>query len=205
MKWKIFKVFICPFVELYLPLVVQTKVGHDSLVHDLQFHTMCAALGLPPQVGRDKIEIALGERSVNEKTKRMANRMISALSLSREMIQPGVELTERKLRNRTIQPISHTHMNAKSFIGRFFVYSDLEVRQRKKVKFDIKKIRQEIAYLRYGIKLKMKEQKLMQSKSAFMRPRKRGNNKKVTKKMTKKQSRLEKFKNMLKKLNTGGK
>ena len=140
---------------------------------------------------------------MNEKAQRLARRMILALGLKRENLQPGTQLIERKLRNRTVIPIDHNHMNAKTFIGRLFIYENLKLRETKKIKFDVKKVRQQVAYFRYGIKLKMKEQRLLQSKSTFTRGKKKRkyNKKQGGVKMSKKQIRLEKFKNKLKKLN----
>ena len=75
LRWKIWKVYIAPFVELYLPLVIQEKIGKTTGVHKLQRHTMCRAVGIPITASRRKLEIKVGEKSVEEKAQRLTTRL----------------------------------------------------------------------------------------------------------------------------------
>ena len=81
LRWKVWKVYIAPFVELYLPLVIQGKIGRTTIVHKLQHHTMCRAVGIPITASRRKLEIKVGEKSVEEKAQRLATRLVRCLDL----------------------------------------------------------------------------------------------------------------------------
>lgn len=103
-KWKFYKVFISPFIQLYLPIVLQATLGQDTMVHDLQYHSMVQALGLPHTVSRNLIETQMGEKSMLEKTKIMSCKIIQSLKIQ----EPNhyLDITARKLRSRTVTPLS---------------------------------------------------------------------------------------------------
>lgn len=60
-KWRIYKVFFCPFIELYLPVVIQSKIFNNTALHKFQHSSICAALGLPITASRRNLEVKLGE------------------------------------------------------------------------------------------------------------------------------------------------
>lgn len=132
-KWRIFKTFICPYIELYLPLVVQHKKTHITALHKLQHHSMCRAVGVPVTAGRKNVERFLGERSVLEKSQRMADRIISALD-----IKPFQFERRMATRHKNIPSYSYSALssNNKNFVVRLFMYKDLRVTSRRKVKFN---------------------------------------------------------------------
>lgn len=85
--------------------MLQANVGQDTMVHDLQYHSMVQALGLPHTVSRNMIETQMGERSVLEKTKIMSNKIINSLKLQEPV--SDLNITARKLRNRIVTPLSY--------------------------------------------------------------------------------------------------
>ena len=124
-RWKVYKVFIAPFIELYIPIVLQHKTFHVGIVHDLQHTSMVRALGLPRTTGRATIEKKLGEKSIEEKTKRLANRMITTLDIK----QPEFDGETLKINLRSGTTTSHPTKadDRKNFIARLFVFNDLDI------------------------------------------------------------------------------
>ena len=139
-RWKIYKVYISPFVELFLPLVIQTTSSGPrakTIIHDLQHRTICLALGLPWTTGRRDIEIFLGEKSVEEKAQRMATRLIDCLLFER----PTFRESSMSLRsgNEAWYP---TNANDKAqFIVRLFLFKESNIEKTPKIKFDAKKVK----------------------------------------------------------------
>lgn len=78
-RWKIWKTYFAPFVELYLPAVMQKSFGARSRVHTFQHRITCWALGLCEYASTDKLQIATGEPSVEFKARRAANRLLSTM------------------------------------------------------------------------------------------------------------------------------
>ena len=137
-KWKVYKVFIAPFIELYLPIVIQHKALDISIIHNLQHRSMCLALGLPRTTCRREIEIRLGERSVEEKAKRMATRIITVLDIKRPVfLEHDIckRLRSGKIANNPTTPAYRTN-----FILRLFIYQDLRTESTAPVQFDSKKV-----------------------------------------------------------------
>ena len=76
LKWKIFKTYIAPFIELYLPLVVQEGADKtNTIVHKFQHSCLCKVLGVSFRSSRIKVEKAISELSVKSKAIRMAKRL----------------------------------------------------------------------------------------------------------------------------------
>lgn len=141
-KWRIFKTFIAPYIELYLPLVVQHKVLDITAVHKLQHQSMCRAIGVPITASRKMVELRLGERSVAEKANRMFERLITSLAIPKPDFGNGIATRTRNRGNcRNILSFSYDSNENKNFITRLFVYQDLEFTKRVKVKFDTKKVK----------------------------------------------------------------
>ena len=146
LRWRIFKVYISPFVELFLPLVIQaptTGPKAKTIIHDLQHHSMCFALGLPFTTGRREIETFMGEKAVEEKAQRMAKRMIEVLNIQKPRLCAKDETPcERTTRSGKIvwdKPISKHDKH--QFIIRLFISADLTIEETPKIRFDIKKVK----------------------------------------------------------------
>ena len=138
-RWKVYKVYIAPFIELFLPLVIQLPSSGPksiTIIHDLQHHSLCYAMGLPWTTGRRTIEKFLGEKSIEEKAQRMANRLIEANKLERPKFsdndEEGMELRSK---NKKWFPIEKKRRN--EFIVRLFMFSDFKIEETPKIKFNI--------------------------------------------------------------------
>ena len=127
LRIRIYKVYIAPFVELFLPLVIQAKMGKITVVHNLQHRTLCRAIDIPITTGRERVEEKLGERSVEEKAKRMASRMITNLALEE------LETEDKRMgtRNRPEKKRSTEKADRDDYIGRLFLYEENEVKEKK--------------------------------------------------------------------------
>lgn len=131
------------------------------MVHDLQYHSMVQALGLPHTVSRNMIETQMGERSVLEKTKIMSNKIINSLKLQEPV--SDLNITARKLRNRIVTPLSYKN---KDLITRLFVLSNVTTRETKPVKFELDATRKFIKRTRKQLKEKIKEQTIIRSRKS---------------------------------------
>ena len=77
LKWKIFKTYIAPFIELYLPLAIQENVKQNqTILHKFQHDCLCKVLGVSFRSCRVKVEEAMGELSVKSKAIRLSKRMV---------------------------------------------------------------------------------------------------------------------------------
>ena len=151
-KWKIFKVFIAPFIELFLPIVIQHKALDVSIIHDLQHRSMCLALDLPRTTGRRLIEVKMGERSVEEKAKRLATRMITVLDIKRPAFEHDIN---KRLRSGRIANNPTSASDRNNFIIRLFIYFDLATEETNKVEFNPRKVRRWAKSLRAAINKKI--------------------------------------------------
>lgn len=138
-KWRVYQTFISPFVELYTPFVAQSNIHKITCVHKLQHRSICEALGIPTTANRDRVEEKVGERSVQEKTKRMACRVIQAMNLERP--HQTKFLTRATRNNKTALLYSHDPDDRMDFTHRLDFYANLEVKQTSKVKIDFKNIK----------------------------------------------------------------
>ena len=121
-RWRIWKVFIAPFVELYTPLIVQKKEHNITCVHKLQHHTLCRVAGVPITTSRIKLEEKVGERSVFCKATRLADRTINALKLKEPIFE---DVAVRELRTidwkcRTISSSATKKQDRDNFITKLF-------------------------------------------------------------------------------------
>ena len=151
-KWKVFKVFIAPFIELFLPIVIQHKALDVSIIHDLQHQSMCLALDIPRTTSRREIEIRMGERSVEEKAKRLATRMITVLDIKRPVFE---NVINKKLRSGRIANNPTNISDRNNFIIRLFVYFDLNTEETNKVEFNPRKVRRWAKAVRVAINKKI--------------------------------------------------
>ena len=137
-RWRTYQIFISPFVELYLPLAIQHPEMGITDLHMLQHSSMSAALRLPRTTGRDNLEIFLGERSIPEKAKRMANRVIKVLKIDRPVSNSGMKLRSGANTANYLPDKS----NRVCFISRLFLYANISTRETEKVKFNVKKVKE---------------------------------------------------------------
>ena len=135
-RWRIYQTFIAPFVELYLPLAIQHSILSITKVHMLQHESMAAALRLPKTVSRQNLENFLGERSILEKAKRMATRVIKVLNLKKPL-RDGVQGMCLRSGNAANNPTRKD--DRESFTFRLFTYHETEVKETPKVKFNVAK------------------------------------------------------------------
>ena len=139
-RWRIYKVYISPFVELFLPLVIQTTSSGPrakTIIHDLQHRTICLALGIPWTTGRRDIEIFLGEKAVEEKAQRMATRLIDCLKLER----PSFRENSMGLRSGRDTWYPTDKNNQSQFMVRLFIFHELNIEKTPKIKFNAKKVK----------------------------------------------------------------
>lgn len=76
-RWKIWKTYFSPFVELYLPAVFQKNFGARTRVHTFQHRITCWALGLCESASVERLQCATGEPSVEFKARRAAHRLLN--------------------------------------------------------------------------------------------------------------------------------
>ena len=133
LKLKIYKVYIAPYIELYLPLVIQTKIEKKTVVHDLQHRTLCRAMNIPITVKRECLESKLNERGVEVKAKRMAKRMINELNL--EKPNQTTERMSTRARVGGAAPVSAADIN--DYLDRLFIYAEREELVEKKEKLKL--------------------------------------------------------------------
>ena len=146
LRWRIYKVYISPFVELFLPLVIQaptTGPRSKTIIHDLQHRSMCFALGLPFTAGRRVIEKFMGEKAVEEKAQRMAKRITEVLKIQRPKLcsddETPCDRTTRSGRTAWDKPVSKN--DKQQFLIRLFISIDLEIEDTPKVQFETKKVK----------------------------------------------------------------
>jgi len=150
-RWRIYQIFIAPFVELYLPLAIQHSIISITKVHMLQHESITAALRLPRTVNREKIETFLGERSIAEKAKRMATRVIKVLNLKKPIIGgPGMSLRSGNAANNPTRKCDR-----ESFTFRLFTYQEADIKETNKVKFNVSKAKAWAHTVRLSIQKKM--------------------------------------------------
>lgn len=155
-KYRIFKVFIAPFIELGLPLVIQNSFTKITAVHTLQHRSFCFAVGAIPTCSREHLEEILGERSVIEKARRFATRMTQSLHLKLEV--DGTS-SDRLLRSSKTVAFSYRKSD-QCFISRVLYYSLLPEQNFKTVKFNISNISAKVARINRKISTHIKEKEL---------------------------------------------
>lgn len=137
-KWRIYKMYIAPYTELYTPLVAQNLSGtgsKTSCIHDLQHRSICKAINVCQTTSRRELEVKHGEKSVEEKTQRMAIRIIEAMNLKPIGCDARIN---REGQATLLFPANKNERN--NLINRFFLYRNLTIPETKKVKFRTKNI-----------------------------------------------------------------
>ena len=152
-RWRIYQVFIAPFVELYLPLAIQHSIISITKVHMLQHESMAAALRLPRTVNREKLEEFLGERSIAEKAKRMATRVIKVLNLKKPSRN---EVLGMCLRSGNAANNPTRKDDRESFTFRLFMFQEADIKDTNKVKFNVAKAKAWSHKVRLNIQKKTK-------------------------------------------------
>ena len=140
LRHKLYKTFISPFIEMFTPIVVQDKIGAITPAHRLQHHSLCAILKVPICASRRRLEIGLGEKSVEEKAQNMAARVIKALGMERPTFDEcGSSRALRSHRN-TAEPIrgATKPVDRKDNTLRLFLFQSTEFEKTNKVKFNAK-------------------------------------------------------------------
>lgn len=135
-KWRIYKMYIALYIELYTPLVaLNLSGGKTNCVHDLQHRSICKAMNVNTTTARRELEERLGEKSVEEKTQRMANRIIEAMNL--KPLNCDAKINREGIAT-LLFPANKQDRN--NFINRLFLYGNLKFPETKKVKFRAKVI-----------------------------------------------------------------
>lgn len=126
-----------------------------TCVHNLQHQSMCYAVGAPITTSRQTLEVKLGEKSIEEKAQRFSERMIECLKLE----LPESETTsDRVTRSGRSLPFSYDPATKKNFISRLFVYKNLIIQKRRKVKFNAQTVKRQISAIRIAINKKIRQQ-----------------------------------------------
>ena len=152
LRWKIWKVYIAPFVELYLPLVIQSKPHKPTSVHRLQYQTICRVLGVPVTVCRRNLELKVGEKSIEEKSQRLADRLIRCLTLVRPDFGGTVGVSTRSMKGIVSNATNKNERN--NFINRIFIVHKSNFEPTPKVKFCAKNLKPWIASVNANISKK---------------------------------------------------
>lgn len=142
-KFRIYKIFIAPYIELYTPLIAQDFDGTGrkiSCLHTLQHRSLCKALGLCQTTSRRELELKVGERSVEEKTRRMAIRIIAAMNLKPIMCDAKINR-----QNVGVLLYPNNKYDRQNLINRLFFYKALDIEDTKKAKFRLHQIKKWIA------------------------------------------------------------
>lgn len=153
-KFRIYKIFIAPYIELYTPLVAQNLDGTGRKIcclHTLQHKSMCKALGLCQTTSRRELEIKVGEKSIEEKTKRMAIRIIAAMNL-----KPIACEAKINRQNQGVLLFPEDKNDRKNLINRLFFFKLQSIAETKKVKFRLHEIN------RWINKVKKKQRRYVQ-------------------------------------------
>lgn len=156
LKYRLYKTFISPFVELYLPLVIQGKMNKVSYVHDLQHWSICSAIDTPFTTSRRHIERKLGEKSVEEKAKRLSIRLIKDMDIR---VPENLKNNTRLLRSRSVIPFPKDKSFTRNFINRLHIFSQMQVEEIAKVKFNAVKVRKFVIHARRRIRDKICDRK----------------------------------------------
>ena len=162
-KWKVYKVYIAPYIELYCPLVLQNKLWKVSPVHHLQHRTMCKALGIPFTTSRISVEQKMGELSVEEKAIRIAERMIKTLGLKPPRGPLDARTTRSRARDGGQVIVLENKTDREDFIHRLFFFKDLQLTNKRigKVKFDHKGVKKWARGVNDAIAKKIKQKEVV--------------------------------------------
>lgn len=74
-RWKTFKTYVIPFIELYLPYQAQKGIDRRTLLHKAQHSCLSATAGLSHRNSQEKLLAVMCELSIRDKTIRMAKRI----------------------------------------------------------------------------------------------------------------------------------
>lgn len=103
-KWQMYKTYVCPYIELFLPLHIQHGFDKISKIKKIQHKCLAAVTNLHGTVSRAKLEEVMREKSIEHKTYRMARR------LTREYRNLYLEIRAEK--QEKIQDITEKHARA---------------------------------------------------------------------------------------------
>ena len=146
-KFKIYKTFISPFIDLYTPIVVQAKELEDTIVHKLQRTTLNAVLDLPRTANSKKVREILGEKTVEEKAQRMATRIINNLNLERpNFSDPSLGVVAGRATNPTLK------VDRDDYIFRLFHMAERKIEKVEPRKFETKRVLTQANSIRKEIK-----------------------------------------------------
>ena len=107
LRFKVYQTFLAPFVELYLPLVVQSMEHQKTAVHRFQADCLSKAAQVAYTAKAETIEGWFRELSVQDKTVRMAARISKAcgtLEVQAELLLKHPPQQQRVLRGRSEIP-----------------------------------------------------------------------------------------------------
>lgn len=159
---KIYQVYLTPFIELYLPLVVQHPTTAITLIHKFQHSSLTRAIGVSFTTKREDVEEIMGSRSVLNKTIRMSARIQGCCNTER--VNWGMELEQedevsmtRSGRVRIMN--AHETQVRKNFIFRLNLYAGMqdEVKLFEKKALDIIKIEKWAEKTNKNLKWKIQE------------------------------------------------
>lgn len=178
-RWRVYKTFLAPFVELYLPIAIQKGHWLTSIVHVFQHKSICRALKLPSQgISIEETEKLVGEKSVTEKANRLAKRLLDeAEVLELEGLEEGREVW--RTRRREYSGEVQDKAERRHFMTRLAQAYRATFKVREKVKFDGVKISKAARLMRKRLRRKVLERKEKGAKgSKKKKRRKRKNSKK---------------------------
>ena len=98
LKFRIYKIYFAPFVEFYLPAVLQAGESSNTLVHRFQHDCLCKASGACYTVSRSGLEKVLNEPPVTAKAIRTALRLrkVSQTAKAQEKFEKDFASTSGK-------------------------------------------------------------------------------------------------------------
>ena len=77
LKWKTYKCYVAPYIELYLPNVAKFSIYSRTELHRFQHEALCRIARVPRSTSYAEVLEAFHEWSVGEKTTFMADRMLT--------------------------------------------------------------------------------------------------------------------------------
>merc|ERR1712226_1436843 len=86
LRWKTFKTYVAPYIELFLPLQIQTGLCKKSIVRRIQHSCRAKAMNISYKCGRVKLRNIMNEMSMEEKCSTLAHRLTYRLTDTQKLL-----------------------------------------------------------------------------------------------------------------------
>ena len=169
LKLQVYRVYFAPFTELYTVLAIQNKENDRTQVHSFQHQSIAAAIGACSSTSYQKINSLIGERSIRDKSIRVARRLCRGIPDSELQIGGDMGPTDKEpagmgLRSGKAKPQATVSPNERqNFIFRLGMFAKMEPDDDhlddsgKKKRVDIGKLKIEVKKINENIRDKIRE------------------------------------------------